>query len=396
MSAPFVDPDEPAVDELFDNLDSLGRATPAVIDKLYKAASIGASTSFEDQVRELISFVESKKAAIQKELKTATVEEVLNRAAGGRRHTSRKQNRRIRRATRRRTQAGGMGFLGKLVISLLVVLSNIGNPGGDATALRGLKPHWAAPTPANNNFHLQVAEGWNPHTKAWNLPPALPGLSGLSGLSPLDLAAPTGSRNGTAAVNRNAVDVTAIKNVAAKERVLQFRDKMDDYLKHGESDVHGPGKNVCAQTGVTCGAYPRYVMPQLDNITSFLKSARQHGILLNSTNGTRTLDEIRPSQSEALVSRVNSVVRDLQNGKLDLAKNPIIISNDGYIIDGHHRFFGLTKLGKDDVDIPVRVINAPHSYILEAAAAVGIPHDPQEGYSGLNPRELPAVVGWNR
>jgi len=180
----------------------------------------------------------------------------------------------------------------------------------------------------------------------------------------------------------------------AKGRVQEFRTKVEDFLKNSKHTKKNKKNkitkklaeiDVCSSTAIECGAYPRYVLPQIDDLGSFLKDAKKIGIPLHYTTETRILDQLKPSQSEALKSRVKSTATDIKTGKLDLNKNPIIISRNGDIIDGHHRYFALIQLKRTAESIPVRVVDAPTLTILEAAAAVGLPRAPQVGWSGLNP-----------
>jgi len=242
-------------------------------------------------------------------------------------------------------------------------MSKIGIPGGEAAQMRKLRPAWNDPSPAKNgNFKIKVAQGWMPKAGTW-------------APHPKELPTPE---------EKNHINLNSL-SASEKARVQEFRDKVKDFQTHGKKNEQAPGIDVCASNAVVCGDYPRYVMPQIDNLDSFLEDATRLGIHLTYTNETRTLDQIQPSQSEALQSRVNSTAADIVSGKLDLNTSPIIISKKGDIIDGHHRYFALEQLKRTDGPIPVQVIDAPTVAILEAAAAVGLPHAPQVGWSGLNP-----------
>jgi hypothetical protein len=365
----ILEPEESAAQALLDHIEDLSGADPRLVAQLYEFAGLGSKTDpFASQVNALQAFVESKASEVRKELKGKTVEEALESFTGGARNNRRSRSRRTTRKSRskrRRTirQRGGLGFLGRLFIGLLVVMSKIGMPGGEAAQMRKLRPAWNDPSPVKNgNFKIKVAQGWMPKAGTWAPHPKEP----------------------PAPEEKNRVNLNSL-SALAKARVQEFREKVRDFQEHGESNEALPGVDVCARNSVECGDYPRYVMPQIDDLDSFLEDADGLGIHLTYTNETRTLDQIQPSQSEALQSRVDSTAADIVSGKLDLNESPIIISEKGDIIDGHHRYFALDQLKRTDVPIPVRVIDAPTVAILEAAAAVGLPHAPQVGWSGLNP-----------
>jgi hypothetical protein len=164
----------------------------------------------------------------------------------------------------------------------------------------------------------------------------------------------------------------------------KFNINVKNYLNHGESPVGLPNINVCAAPNANCGKYPRYLMPQIKNIDAFISRAVAAGYPLSYTRETRTIDEIEPSQSEALHKRINSVINGFKTGSLKRDKNPIIISNDGKVIDGHHRYFALRKLG-DRGSFPVVVINATGDDVLRIAEKIDMPRAPRNGWSGLNP-----------
>lgn len=192
-------------------------------------------------------------------------------------------------------------------------------------------------------------------------------------------------RGGSTKPVTNVLNLKTISDANAKARIKKFRTERDLYLQHGKQHTNAKEIDVCVKKKVKCGPFPRYIMPQIDDLDEFLRDADEFGIPMTYTRETRTLDEIRPSQSEALQSRVNDTATAIQQDKSIVHKDPIIISKDGDIIDGHHRFFALKQLGRTKEDIPVRVIDADRDTILEASAAVGLEHAPRKGWSGLNP-----------
>lgn len=93
--------------------------------------------------------------------------------------------------------------------------------------------------------------------------------------------------------------------------------------------------------------------------------------------GVRTSEEVIPaanlkaSQRELIGSKVGKMMRDTS---FDPAKNPIFISNDNYVVDGHHRWAAV--IGRDaengilgDIKMNAIRVNAPISEVLHLANA---------------------------
>lgn len=82
--------------------------------------------------------------------------------------------------------------------------------------------------------------------------------------------------------------------------------------------------------------------------------------------------KLKASQRELVGTKVAAIIshKDFAN----ISRNPIFVSNDGYIVDGHHRWAAIVgedardgKLG--DSKIQARVINAPITEVLHLANA---------------------------
>lgn len=93
--------------------------------------------------------------------------------------------------------------------------------------------------------------------------------------------------------------------------------------------------------------------------------------------GVKTSEEVLPatnlkaSQRELIGTKVGAMMRDKS---FDPAKNPIFISNDNYVVDGHHRWAAV--IGRDaedghlgDAKMNVVRVNAPISEVLHLANA---------------------------
>lgn len=60
------------------------------------------------------------------------------------------------------------------------------------------------------------------------------------------------------------------------------------------------------------------------------------------------IDDLNPVQSDIIPNKIDSIVKDIVSGK---RVNPIFISSDYYIIDGHHRWLANKKLNKKKIGV---------------------------------------------
>ena len=150
---------------------------------------------------------------------------------------------------------------------------------------------------------------------------------------------------------------------------LKNKDPEDDFCRLNEK-----GQDKCeAGLGV-----PRILMPSLDDPSSFLNRIHRQ-FHINYTEETAKMSSLIPAQGEIRQSRAEGAAKgmDPETGLVEVGKNkngspiyasPIIISQDNYIIDGHHRWAAAYKLGLEDRSIPVIRIHAPITSILMAGA----------------------------
>jgi hypothetical protein len=151
--------------------------------------------------------------------------------------------------------------------------------------------------------------------------------------------------------------------------VLKLKDKEpeDDFCRTDHKAICEAGLGV-----------PRILMPSLDDPKSFLHRI-QRQFQISYTNETARMSDLIPAQGEIRQSRAEGAAKgmDPETGLVEVGKNPdgspiyaspIIISEDNYIIDGHHRWAAAYKLGIEDKRIPVIRIEAPILSILMAGA----------------------------
>lgn len=208
----------------------------------------------------------------------------------------------------------------------------------------------------------------------------------------------------------DVANISEIKTIEGQEKALEFLTKYRTYRQMGQSmpvvtkegDVLSRDvADTCAMGEISCGTFPRYIMPQIKDVNQFIKDANRLGIHLKKHEETITVksaDElkakIRPSQSEIMASKVADKVAKVAQKGLDPSKFNIIISKDGYIVDGHHTWNTLVNVLEADprtVTFKVTVIEADILDILVAAAAVGLPNAPEYGWSGLLNSEFPKL-----
>jgi hypothetical protein len=182
-----------------------------------------------------------------------------------------------------------------------------------------------------------------------------------------------------------------IKNLdtESKKRVIEYRETRNTYLKQGISVPSAPEYDYCARHDKLCGKYPRYIMPQIDNLDTFIMKVNDIGIPMKYSNESIAPHELFSSQSEVSKMGIERKIQNLNDGKGDKA---IIISQDNYVIDGHHRFIALLEKGLSRVPIPVKRIDQNHDYIFEAAAAINVDMAPRSTqYSALYPGSNPVT-----
>ena len=106
-----------------------------------------------------------------------------------------------------------------------------------------------------------------------------------------------------------------------------------------------------------------------------MKQMAMAGMPLKAKLITIKIKDIKLSQSEVDKGRVNKKMGRWDNKKLSkIDTSGIYLSNNNYIVDGHHTVSALKgTFGKDD-EISVWQFDKPISYIIPAAYAAGVPH----------------------
>jgi hypothetical protein len=143
--------------------------------------------------------------------------------------------------------------------------------------------------------------------------------------------------------------------------------------REGENEAP---ENMCVDSSLCKGdlGIPRRLMPQFTSprdIRSFTTFAeKRYGI--KSHRATRRAARLKPSQEEINRERVEDVQEDIVEKKLD-PNVPLIVSRDGYVIDGHHRWAAY-KSHHPTKKLPVLLVEAPARDVLSVAATWGAKH----------------------
>ena len=151
---------------------------------------------------------------------------------------------------------------------------------------------------------------------------------------------------------------------SVKKAHAKLTEKVRKGTKH--DDLCTIEKNTCkGSLGI-----PRALMPQIDDKADLVlkKLKKDHGITYKRK--MRRISSLKPAQAEIRKSRVNSVIKKMKTSKKKKSLSPAIVSKDGYIIDGHHRWGAYKELNPNQ-KIEVYEINAPAKEILEKT--IGLP-----------------------
>jgi len=102
------------------------------------------------------------------------------------------------------------------------------------------------------------------------------------------------------------------------------------------------------------GTVKRHRLPNITDDKAFIEDVVSDGI--NVKEYADTTGIFTPTQSEFNDGKVKSIIRD------NAFDNPILVSNDDFIVDGHHRW----KAAKDSgINITVKKIDMDYTDIID-------------------------------
>lgn len=108
---------------------------------------------------------------------------------------------------------------------------------------------------------------------------------------------------------------------------------------------------------------PRSQMPQIKNIEHFVNYAEHLG--LQSETFLSTVELYRPTQFEYDKWKVNNIKMDWRKNPDSIeTTKPILVSDDHFVLDGHHRYFAASQTG---VSIPIVKLSLPINKLLKLA-----------------------------
>jgi hypothetical protein len=149
-----------------------------------------------------------------------------------------------------------------------------------------------------------------------------------------------------------------------------FKEWASALKKHrGKTKRQRPSNDMCRSKDFCKGSkdIPRSLMPQIYNAKRFSKTIRRK-FKVGSKHTTMRARNLKPAQNEINADRVDDVVDAIEEKRL--TRNPIVVSKDGYVVDGHHRWAAYKKKSPSK-KIPVLKIDAPIKDALGIAVAAG-------------------------
>lgn len=146
--------------------------------------------------------------------------------------------------------------------------------------------------------------------------------------------------------------------------------------------------------GSVADSLPKDANGEVNIAEQFKEYMASQGYKIEST--TEQASFLRASQNQIDGSKVASMMSAMEKGTFKA--NPIFISKENYVIDGHHTWAATVGYalgpGKDDLRMPVSRVNLP---ILKAlsmadqfAISMGLPH---VGVNDVNPNWKPPTSG---
>ena len=110
--------------------------------------------------------------------------------------------------------------------------------------------------------------------------------------------------------------------------------------------------------------YVRKDMPQVKtgDLTKAFKIIRSKGVKV--VKGTYLADKLKASQKDIDIKKVNSIKLKFNGERSVRSMKPLIISLDGYIVDGHHRWLAV-RSAFPNAKVPVIVIGLPIKKALQ-------------------------------
>lgn len=101
--------------------------------------------------------------------------------------------------------------------------------------------------------------------------------------------------------------------------------------------------------------YIRSEMPQLDGDVFDEFLAFLQGLGIEVLHSEDRVSELKPAQKHMSTEKIKDLLSKLSEGDDSWTRIPVIVSRDGHILDGHHRWAALRSLGKNSTIKTVHV-----------------------------------------
>lgn len=136
---------------------------------------------------------------------------------------------------------------------------------------------------------------------------------------------------------------------------------------------------------------------EVDATAEFVAFLKSGGITI-SKGQTVDADKLKATQSELVGSKVGGMIGAHKTGKYDPSKDAIFVSEDNYVLDGHHRWaatVGAKYVEGENLTMTVDRINLPIQELVDLTnkflEGFGILPNAASATSKSAPRELPCI-----
>ena len=196
-------------------------------------------------------------------------------------------------------------------------------------------------------------------------------------LTPEQQPAPTIDVSTIGGPNRTSISPAGseqlAKDMMSGKPIAPEDHDVDDIVDHFADSENPVDLTLMSQfSAMRAGGIPRSQMPQISkkHTDAFQNRLRESGVDF----GPGIVDplDLKATQSELDGKTVGGIMRAARAGEMDLHGHPIWISNDGYVLDGHHRWGAASALSSNCgepgcVQIPVIRVDLPMSELLQFA-----------------------------
>lgn len=169
----------------------------------------------------------------------------------------------------------------------------------------------------------------------------------------------------------NELRGTSRKEIPRYKMSVELADNPKEATSLAEALKNGIGKaaDICKISPPVCEGnmgIPRADMPQLkpEVVQAFLDSWKDKGVQVKTVD--QHVGRLKATQREINAQKVIGMAKRVKSGKFDPSDPPIIVSNDGYILDGHHRWATLLAMDPDN-SMSTHVVDVPMKELLKAA-----------------------------